>query len=184
MPCEYTPSREAIAAALTYLANDPEYSQRKQEVTRLAQTNNAGFLGEASVINVLVEYARHCGAHRLNPLWAITDRKHMKAFPDNRKKTYQASYMAATRKRQRQAVMLYERLHNKTLSPKEKKAYRASINALWQLWRDDFVSGKRPGHELNEIVRLFWEDIENQLELGLAGDDTAARAVLGEANTP
>lgn len=175
------PDRRAVAAALELLANSEDYSQLKQDVIKLAYVQHGGFVGRFDPLNVLVEWARETDPKRLQPLWDLADRKHVQVYPSARKATYQATYMSQRRQRLAQATKLYERLHGVRLERDARDRFRKAMQTVWMMQRDEIAHGTPPGNERNEIVRAFWEDIEQQLERGLAGDEAAARTVLGEA---
>lgn len=180
------PSRSAIALAVQTIANSHDLKKQQQGIIALTTVDHGGFVGDLAPLNVLVEYARDHGPESLEPLFDLAERKHREVFPGQNndvreeKNRYQASYMAQRRARVRRATTLYEKLHERKLSPDEKREFGRSIHSTWMLWRNELLEGKQLGDERNEIVRLFWEDIDDQIGLGLQDDLVTARRVLAE----
>lgn len=189
MTDRFIPHRSAVASALETLATVSDYGTIKQELQTLIKTPHGGFVGTLANLNVLVEYGRAYGGEALRSVWAVAERKRQELGLDQpaltpeeqtRKTRYQASYMAQRRARLRKAVALYQKLHQKTLQGAERRAFQDALQATWMTWRNELLEGVPPGDGRNEVTRMFWEDIDAQLDVGLNGDTNVARRVLAE----
>lgn len=165
----------AIRRAADIMVRRPDYPELKRDVGQLAQTRFGAFTGELIPLNILVDYTREAGAEALQGLWKLLDRKHRKRFPRDPKQEYQALYMRERRLRLRKAVSLYEQIAGEHLSAQERKNFTAHQQAVWMARRDQLMqeSGNVPLDQRNELSRMFWEEINDQLEAGLAGNQEA-----------
>ena len=189
LPIPYRPDRAAVTYALNLLTqHSAGYDQLKQEVIALSQIPHGGFTGDLSALNVLVEYGRYHGEEALSVFWALLEQRGItteqcaQTKPRNAKTAYQAAYMAQRRARLRSALALYEKLHECKLSAQERRSVSDALHSTWMLWRNEVLAGSRPGDERNEVTRLFWADIDEQIQAGLDGDLEVARRVLAESN--
>lgn len=170
----------ALRYALRYMASSPNYTHLKQEIVTLSKTDHGGFVGNESCLNVLVEWARENGPDSLKPFWRVSDPEHARLFPGAKKTQYQGSYMAQRRERQRKAVSVLEQMEQRKLRTKERDAFKRDIQALWMLYRDEYVHEFRPGAKRNEAAKQFWQMIDDRLDKGLAGNNYAAQQALGK----
>lgn len=174
------PNTHAVTATVTFIANREDYTTLKRDVVKLAQIDGAASTGELSALNILVELTRRHGSSRLDRLWKVADGVHVAAFPEDRKVTYQAGYMAQRRLRLARATRIYEQYTGKQLQPPEREKFRKGLQATWMFWRDELVHGYPPGNDRNDLVRAFWDDIDAKLDAASGGDEKAIRYVLGE----
>lgn len=177
MPTSQVP---AIKYALRFVASSPEYTDLKHEIATLSKTRHGGFTGNASCLNVLVEWARDSGPDSLKEFWRISDPEHARLFPAARKTQYQGSYMQQRRERLRKALELHEQLEQRKLRGSERDNWKRDMQALWMYHRDECVHQHRPGSKRNEAVKAYWAKIDALLDKGLAGDTQSARKALGE----
>ena len=191
----------AIRTALAVLIDRPEYDLLKADIEALAQTRYGALAGDLALLNPLVDLAREKGVERLNALWALGDRKRDSSVVWERqlisgptedapvkdtKTEYQRTYMAQRRKRFTKAAKLWYRLTGERLIGEDqgrRRAFEGEIQALWMLRRDEVLGSHGPleAAEKLELTRLFWEEVDSQLDRGLAGDEAIGRHVLGLA---
>lgn len=172
-------SLQLLSEALERLVAAPNYYELKQEVIKLTRTKHGGFVGALSSLNSLVDYGRLNGEDALKSLWVLADRKHVQAYPGASKNPYQAAYMAQRRERLAKAIKLYQSLKGVVLRGAQREEFRRAVQAAWMMERDMLVADRPPSDERNELVQAFWQDIDDQLDKALAGDDVVARQVLG-----
>jgi hypothetical protein len=97
--------------------------------------------------------------------------------------------MRATRNRQRKACLLRYNLFSPELKARMPKGligqartdFLQQVRAVWAARKAEILDGVTYATERNELSRIFWQEIDRQLDAGLAGDDPAARQVLGLA---
>jgi hypothetical protein len=156
----------------------------KEDVVKLAETTHGVFAGDLAALNALVEFARTNGRERLQALWDLGDRKHAMLYPptgEDRMLMYQRRHMADRRRRWNKARRLYARLTGTPVTEINGADLDKEHQALWMIRRDMLLDGTQVTgrEERNEMIRLFWEDIEQQLDQGLSGDESVGRSVLG-----
>lgn len=179
------PSSIAVSHALTYMINRSDFFDLKAEIEQVVKASDyAMFVPPRECLNVLVELGRAHGLEALNPIWDIAYRNHYEAYPNLKRVTdlkdpQQAVYMAARRKRLRRAELVYNRVKDTTLSPKDRRTFHKTMQATWVTWRDNIVRAGRTGEERSELISSFWEEIEDLLDKAESGDDEAAQKVLG-----
>ena len=92
--------------------------------------------------------------------------------------------MRDRRRRWTKAARLWTRLTGEKIrsDPGRKREFETEIQALWMLRRDTLLETDGfniTGADRLELVRMYWEDVESQLDAGLKGDETVGRYVLG-----
>jgi len=193
-------SIDDLTEALNHLVEQPDYPQLKQAVQSLADTRTGRFGGDHYPLNSLLEYARERGgAEWLGPLWAVTDKSRdvpaATPAPETAptsgfdRRAYQTAYMRAFRDRERKACALRFRLYSPELRKtmprglvgEARREFLKHVRAVWQQRKQDLLDGVTYPAERNDLTAQFYEELDSQLQAGLAGDLDAARHVLGIA---
>lgn len=168
-----------IKAALEFLVNYEDYRKLRRDVEQLASITSGVFSGDMGALNVLVDIAREKGVAKLGRVWELVESKRTQLAP--RKRVYQAGYMRARRAREAKALQVKEIVARRRLPTEERRAFRKAIHLEWSSQRDDILEPfAGSGNDKNELVSEFWDDIDATLDKALAGDDSAARRVLGD----
>lgn len=171
---------EDLKRALDTLVSRGDYTDLKLAVEALAAQPEGSFDGDLAVLNVLVKRARAQGVASLQRVWELTDRYHRKPkITPERKVNYQRSYMAERRARLRKAVQVYEQVRGPQ-TPDARATLKDAFQARWMLDRDAMLDsvGAVLGADKNELVRMFWEEVDALLGKALAGDQAAIDKVL------
>jgi len=172
---------DALTLAVNVLIRREDYADVRREVLALAGTRNGVFEGDLWVLNALLDLARKDGVERLDPLFLLADSRNRQLYPPDRKTEYQRGYMASRRRRLGQASDLYCRVTGKSLSREERKALHTVLMARWMMRRNEVLDSMPDldKDQRNEMVRLFWQDIDSEIQKGLTGDTEVAHNVLG-----
>lgn len=173
---------DLLYEAVNILIYREDYEKLKLDIMSLAGTDAGAFAPPFHGLNPLVEYARVYPG-RLQPLWDLLDRKHRQIYPETNEAhlSYHRDYMRARRERLRKARLLLERLTGAEIRGDKRRPWEATLQAMWMEQRDATVE-RTPDmtHDQHlELVNLFWADVEEQLDAGLAGDEQVARRILG-----
>jgi len=168
----------AIQSALEFLVSRDDYAQLKKAVETMVSVPNGVFTEELTALNPLVSVGRSKGVARLRRVWDLSDTKRNALAP--RKRVYQAGYMKARRAREAKAIKAWELVHQKKLTPDQKKQFRRAIHIEWAAKRDDLLdSFEGSGGDKNALVAEFWGEIDDALRTALDGDSVAASYALG-----
>jgi hypothetical protein len=166
----------AITRALVVLVNHPDYEGIKSDLLRMARTRYGSFAGDLAPLNPLLDYVRGQGERGSQSLLALGDAKHRQQFGGEPLSL--GGRKAETQRR------LWTRLTGEKIrsDPGRKREFETEIQALWMLRRDTLLETDGfniTGADRLELVRMYWEDVESQLDAGLKGDETVGRYVLG-----
>lgn len=172
---------EEIKRACDTLANSDDYTNLKRDITTLAGTTSGLFGEPHEALNPLIELARRDGIDRLKAIFALIENARRRARPKADKTDYQRTHMADRRRRLTKGIALYERLTKKKLTPTEKADMRETLQTLWVARRDQVIENRYDltRVEQNELTRLYWAELETNLDLALKGDEVVGQMVLG-----
>ena len=189
----------ALRRALVHLINHEDYPVLKHDIEILATTTHGTLAGDLAYLNPLVDFARGDQRDSITSLWALADQKARElrwevptAMPpdgqpkpglnQDRKRHDSAVLMKARRQRWTKAAKLWFRLTGERLigaNMARRREFETEMQATWMLWRDGLLTPDLSGEEKLEIIRAFWDDIEDQLDQALAGNEVIGRRVLG-----
>lgn len=178
---------DELRDAVEILANSTEYSILKRDVVMIAKTTHGVFPDSLAPLTAITNLIRNDDREKAERLFALVDRKRRENNRDELpgsfdKSEYQRAYMARQRTRWTQALKLYQKVTGTKLPElTERNRIRDKIQACWMRRRDEVRQSNsiQTRQELEELTRLFWEEVEGDLERGLAGDIVTARHVLG-----
>lgn len=162
--------KHAIADAINYLVEAPNYSRIINELTQIVEQwdeHPMAYGGKLTMLNSLLEVGL-TNRDAFERLLKLAEERR-KLVPRARRTDYQRNLMRERRARIAKAREIVETTTGKPMNAEERKDHRKSVLARWADAREEFIKdkGKLDWKGRNQAAGEFWEMVDRQLDENL-----------------